>query len=45
MMTVIEKRPRTMMRMIPPMLGIHLPRLSAAIATPIENQMKISLKT
>ena len=33
-----------MIRMIAPTFGIHLPRLSAAIATPIENQMKISLK-
>ena len=30
--------------MIAPTFGIHLPRLSETIATPIESQMKRSLK-
>src|SRR6476659_11234291 len=44
MRTVIEKKPRTPTRTMAPTLGIHLPRRSEAIATPIEIQMKTILK-
>ena len=44
MTTVIEKKPSTMMRMNAPTFGIHLPWRSETIATPIEIQMKMSLK-
>ena len=44
MITVTEKRITMKKRMTAPKFGIHLPRLRAATATPIENQMKISLK-
>ena len=39
-----DYRPSTITRMNAPTFGIHLPCLSETIATPIEIQMKASLK-
>ena len=44
MIVVSVKKPSTMMRMSAPTFGIHLPRLSETMATPIESQMKRNLK-
>ena len=44
MITVNEKNPSTITRMIAPAFGIHLPCFSETIATPIETQMKMNLK-
>ena len=44
MIVVIVKRPSTRTRMSAPTFGIHLPRLSETMATPIEIQMKRNLK-
>ena len=44
MITVSEKNPSTTARRTAPRFGIHLPRRSEMIATPIEIQMKTSLK-
>jgi len=44
MIVVSVKKPRTMMRMTAPRFGIHLPRFSETMATPIEIQMKRNLK-
>ena len=41
--TVTEKSPSVRKRSAAPTFGIHLPFLSDAIATPIENQMNASL--
>ena len=45
MTSVSVKKPSTITRISAPTFGIHLPRLSETIATPIEIQMKRSLKT